>query len=99
MPTDPLYTDADVALVSQALLAAPGNDHDQSWSWVARVVLDALTAPGSPLVARIRAQAGEGAARAIEVQAESYPEGSHLSIAAHHAARIARQTTSTEEAS
>jgi hypothetical protein len=102
------YTDADVEMVAKAVhdhacLTTPGAGC--SWSedglgcdlrefdGFARAVLDALTAPGSPLVARIRAQAGEDVACAIEateaIDGEVWPH--------YRYASIARETTRTEE--
>lgn len=43
---DRRWSDADRELVEEALLAAPGSSRDQSWGWVAELVLDALTAAG-----------------------------------------------------
>jgi hypothetical protein len=124
MPSD-RFTDADVELAANAYHRTacracsdprdcPGvpecvyADH-LDWDGF-RAVLEALTAPGSPLVARIRAQAGEDIAEAIEstiIGGTALPpdllpiRGARLPGSAYGswAAQIARQVTTqvTEE--
>jgi hypothetical protein len=108
MPADPLYTDADVELVANAhhrtacracsdpreCPGVPECVYAEHLDWDGfRAALEALTAPGSPLVARIRAQAGEDAAEAIE---DAPP--SHCGCGCN-CAEVARQATTEERGS
>jgi hypothetical protein len=110
MPSEPLFTDADVELAGKAVHDYACMGDGCSWSeeglpcdlgefaGFGRAALEALTAPGSPLVARIRAQAGEDAARAIEQYVGIDDRIAPAAARAYRtAARRARQVTTEEE--
>lgn len=91
------WADADVELVRFAIGDAR---YDEGSVEQARAVLDALTAPSSPLVARIRAQAGQDAARAVEAAFRDEPGVLAEQPARHvahgwsiRAARLVREVT------
>jgi hypothetical protein len=102
-----LYTDADVEAVARVLDGRLREQRGVPPSvdlWHAtRAVLDALTAPGSPLVARIRAQAGEDVAAAIADNPGPDPSPASPTWWAgwiegrDDGASIARKVTRTEE--
>lgn len=89
MPDDRLYTDADVEQVAEALESTLA----KTIPAVARAVLETLTAAGSPLLARHRAQVAEQIAQTIE--AMGHDDRGSVMFARRWCARIAREVGGT----